>query len=115
MFVWGEALESLEATAVIVGVDEVVQVSLKLSMTVIVKALDGGLFDGPVHSLDLSVCPGMLDLGRSVVDAVLAASAAKYMLTGDVVLFAICKLDAVVGENGMNGVWNCLDEVAQEG
>ena len=53
-------------------------------MAVIVVARDSGLFDGAVHSLDLPVCPWMLNLGRPVLDAVFAAGSTKYVCASDV-------------------------------
>ena len=64
-------------------------------MAVIVVARDSGLFDGAVHSLDLPVCPWMLNLGRPVLDAVFAAGSTKYVCASDVVLFAVGELDAI--------------------
>ena len=63
-FVWRETFEGLEASAEVVGVDEVVEMLGELLMAVIMKALDGRFFDGPVHPLDLPVRPGMVDLGN---------------------------------------------------
>ena len=80
-------------------------------MAVIMIARDGGLLNGAVHSLDLAICPWMLDLGFSVFDAALAAGVAKYMLARDVVLFAVGELDTIVCENGMNGVRNSFHEI----
>ena len=114
IFVWREAFESLEATSVVVGIYEVSKVCTKLVMTVIMIARNGGLFDGSVHSLDLPVGPGVLNLGCPVLGAIFVACAAKYMQARDVVLFAVGELDAIVGENGVNCVRNSLDEIGQE-
>lgn len=92
-------------------------------MTVIMIALDSCLFDGAVHSLDpvsstgqaLSVRPWVLDLGCPVFSAVFTTGAAKYVAACEVILFAVGELNAIVSENGMNGVGNGLDKVAQEG
>lgn len=40
----------------------------QLSMTVVMVALDRGFLDRPVHSFDLAVGPGMLDLGQPVLN-----------------------------------------------
>lgn len=47
----------------------------------IVEDLDRGLFDRPVHALDLAVGPGMVDLGQTVLDAVFVADAIKNVPT----------------------------------
>ena len=57
----------------IVGVDEDLKVLPELVMAIVVIAFDGGVLDGAVHSLDLSVGLGMVRLGEPVLDAVLAA------------------------------------------
>ena len=57
----------------------------------------------------------MLDPGCPVIDVIFPTGTAKYVCACDVVLFAICELNAVVGENGMNGVRKCLVEIGQEG
>src|SRR5665213_213501 len=72
--VGGQALERLQASPIIVGVDEDREVSVELLVTVVVVAFDGGLLDGPVHPFDLTVGPGMLHLCEPVFDAVLAAT-----------------------------------------
>ena len=52
LLAWRETFECLETACVVVGIDEVGEVRSELSVAVIVIALDGGPFDGPVHSLD---------------------------------------------------------------
>ena len=42
----------------------------KLVMAFVVEALDGRLFDGAIHSLDLPISPGMVRLGKPVFDVV---------------------------------------------
>ena len=64
IFVWREALQRLETPAVIVIVDEVDEVIFELSVTTIMIASDGRFLDRPVHSLDLTVGPRVLDLGQ---------------------------------------------------
>jgi hypothetical protein len=63
----------LEATGEVVGGDEVVELSPQLIVAVVVEALDCGLLDGPVHSLDLTIRSRMIDLGEAVLDAVFLA------------------------------------------
>ena len=48
-----EALEGLEATSVIIGVDEVVEVGVKLLVAVVMIAFDGGLL--PLQSSGRSI------------------------------------------------------------
>lgn len=74
-----EPFESLEPPAEVVGADEVGEILLELQVAVVVKAFDGGFFDGAVHPLDLAIRPWVLDLGEAVLDAVLAAAHVKHM------------------------------------
>lgn len=53
--VWCEALQRLEPSTEVVGVDEVLKVPAQLLVAVLVEALDGRALDGAVHSLDQSV------------------------------------------------------------
>jgi hypothetical protein len=61
---WGEAIEGLEPTGVVVGVDEVGEIAFDLVMRVVAMALDGNLLDRAVHSLDVAAlvkgCLGMV-------------------------------------------------------
>src|SRR5215212_9093749 len=54
-----KALQGLEAPAEIVGRHEVDEVLPEIVMAVVVEALDGRVLDGAVHSLDLTVRPGI--------------------------------------------------------
>src|SRR5262249_4530294 len=66
-----EPFESLQASAEVVGRDEVGEVAAQLLVGFVIEALDGSLFDGPVHALDLAIGPGVLRLGQTVIDVVL--------------------------------------------
>ena len=63
-FVWGEAPEGFEASGEVVGVDEVAQVDAQLVVGFVEVAFDGGVLDGAVHPLDLTVGPGCLGFVR---------------------------------------------------
>ena len=43
---------------------------LELIVALVVIAFDGGFLNGAVHTLDLSVRPGMIGLGCAVLDAI---------------------------------------------
>ena len=68
-FVGCEAAKGLESSGEVVGCDEVGQVRFELFVRVIEEALDGGFLDGSVHAFDLTIGPGMTDLGQPVLDA----------------------------------------------
>jgi hypothetical protein len=118
--VGGQALQGLQASPVIVGVDEDRQVSVELLVAVVVVAFDGGFLDGSVHPFDLPVGPGMLHLCQPVLDAVRAAShvehvrhVARRWAAG--VAWREGELDAVVGQDGVDLVGERLDHPFQEG
>lgn len=90
------------------------EVCAKPSIAVIVIALDGVLFYGPVQALNLAVGPRMLDLGCPELVVLFATGAAKYVCAGEVILFAIGELNAIIGENNKNGVRQYLDQIGQE-
>jgi Transposase DDE domain len=118
-FVGGEAAESFESFGEVVGGDEVAEVGSQLVVSVIVVALNCGLFDGAVHPLHLTVVPGMIRFGEPVVDAVqktgpvkrMAAKAGCWSLS---ILWKISELDAIVGEHGVNPIRNSRDQRLQE-
>ena len=118
--VWGEALECLQAAAEVVGADKDVEMLRELFVAVVMGALDGGFLDGPVHSLDLSVGPGMIDLGEAMLDAVLATAHAKHVgdeLRGRAFGMARGKAerDAVVSQHCMDLVGHSCDQRGEEG
>ena len=96
-------------------------------MGVVVIALDGGVLDGAVHSLDLAVGPGMLGLGQPMIDVVWAQAYSKacagrarprrsaLMSGGPIhVRRRIGEVDAVVGEHGVDLVGHGFDQASQE-
>jgi hypothetical protein len=102
-----------------VGCDEVRQVRFELFVRVIEEAFDGGFLDGPVHPFDLSVGPGMVGLGQTVVDPITKTDAIEGMSTpssrkSSTVLRQIGELDSVVGEHGVDAVRNGFDERFEE-
>ncbi len=56
----------------IVGVDEELKMLPELVVAVVMVALDGGVFDGAVHPLNLTIGPRVVRLGEPVLDTVLA-------------------------------------------
>ena len=119
-FVGREALEGLESSGEVIGCDEVGQVRFELLVGFVEEALHRGFLDGAVHAFDLSVGPGMVRLGEPVLDSVamagpvegMAAEACGWPLA---ILRKVGELDSVVGEHGVDAVWNGLDEYFEEG
>lgn len=52
--IWCETFERPEATAEIVSVDDILEVSAQLVVVVVVEALDGCVLDGAAHPFDLA-------------------------------------------------------------
>ena len=65
-----ESFENLQSPFEIVRADEIGEMPAELIMAVVVVAFDGRVLDGSVHPFDLTVGPGMVDLGEAVVDVV---------------------------------------------
>ena len=126
--VGGEAFEGLEPPGEVVGGDKVCQVAAELVVGFVVEAPDGGLFDRPVHPLDLAVGPRMLRLGQAMVDVGKGASVLEGVRSERLFAFdhvadlgrapggaaGIGEVGAVVGEHGVDFVGHCLDEGPQE-
>ena len=88
-------------------------------MIVIVITLDRCLFDCAVHSLNLPIGPRVLDFGEAMLNSVFIAAHVKHVVhvarswaVG--VAWRESKLDSVVGQNDVDFVRYCFDEVDQE-
>lgn len=120
VFVGREAFECFETSDEVVGFEEVGQVRFELVVGVVEVSLDGGVFDGSIHALDLPVGPGVVGLGESVLDSMKVADPVEGVSTEACgwalpILRQIGELDAVVGEHGVDAVWNGFDERFEEG
>lgn len=73
VFVVSESLGGVESSGEVVGSEEVGQVRLELVMGVVEVSLDGGVFDGSVHALDLPLNPRVVGLGEPVFDSMKVA------------------------------------------
>ena len=79
MFVRREAAQGLEPAGMVVGIQEELQMRSELLVAVVVVALDGGVLEGSVHALDLTIGPRVIGLGQAVLDLVLAADPVEHM------------------------------------
>ena len=109
-----EAFEDLQSPSEIVGADEVGEMPAELIMAVVVVAFDGRVLDGSVHPFDLTVGPGMVDLGEAVLDVVLAAAHGEHVRhiasrRAGGVARRITELDAVVGQDRVDLVRHGCD------
>ena len=69
-----EAFQGLEAAGEVVGLDEGGEVRPELVVVLVVVTPDGGLVDGPVHSLDLPIGPRVPRLGQAMLHIVAGTS-----------------------------------------
>ena len=79
VFVRREAAQGLEPAGMVVGIQEELQMRSELLVAVVVVALDGGVLEGSVHALDLTIGPRVIGLGQAVLDVVLAADPVEHM------------------------------------
>ena len=94
--------------------------SSKLVVAVVVVPFDGGFLDRAVHSLDLTIRPGVTDFGEAMFDAVFAASHVKNVrriASGWAIGVARRKteLDAVVRQDRVYLVGNSGNQCDEEG
>jgi hypothetical protein len=87
----------------------------ELLMAVVVVAFDGRVLEGSVHPFDLTVGPGMVDLGEAVLDVVLAAAHGEHVChraspRAGGVARRITELDAVVGQDRVDLVRHGCDQ-----
>ena len=110
-----ETFQGLEPLGEVVGADEVGEVAAQLVVGVVVEALDCGLLDGAVHPLDLAVGPRMLGLSQAMIDIVAGAGHVEGVSPERLLSFDHgFEVGAVVRQNGVNLVRDCLDQVPQE-
>ncbi len=123
-----EHLQGFEPASEVIGSDEVREMLLKLLMALVVEALDCGILDNPVHSLNLAVDPRVLWFGQPMVDIVSRTGEFKSVSTEE---RAVCdglfdlansqataawyhEVDTVIGENHMDFVGHGRNKMAKE-
>ena len=110
-FIRGKTSESFESSGKVVSGHEVSHVCMKLEMAVVMEAINGGFFDGAIHTFDLSVGPGMPGLGEAMIDSMpktdpVEGVSAETSRGAFAIFGQIGELDPVVGEHGMNAIGN---------
>ena len=70
-------------------------------MCAVVVSLDGGLFDGSVHAFHLAVGPGVVNFCEPVFNVMFLANTVKEVHRCGFILFAVGKLSAVIGQEGV--------------
>jgi hypothetical protein len=114
-----ESFEGVQSPSEIVGADEVGEMPAELLMAVLVVAFDGRVLDGSVYPFDLTVAPGMVDLGEAVLDVVLAAAHGEHVChrasrRAGGVAWRITELDAVVGQDRVDLVRHGCDQAVRK-
>lgn len=121
-------MQCLEPASEIVGRDEIGEVLAQLVVRFVIEALDRCLLDRPVHAFDLAIrqrmsgfCQAMLDIevgtGRFERMATKQDAIGPHgfdILRRPSVAGRISEMRAVVGQHGMDAVWNRSGEGAQE-
>ena len=80
---WCETTQGLEAAGEVIGCQKVRQVLTELIVALVVVAPHRGFLERPIHSLDLTVGPGMIGLGQPVFDAMTPTSAIEGVTAPD--------------------------------
>jgi DNA sulfur modification protein DndC len=116
---WRAPSQRLEVLGEVVRPDESEDVRLERVETGVVEGLDGGVLDGAVHSLRLSVGPGVVGLGEAVLDTVLPADSVEAVAAvarGPAAAVSRCvgEGDAVVGQHDAHLVGEGGEGAAQE-
>ena len=86
----------------------------ELRMCAVVVSLDGGLFDGSVHAFRLAVGPGMIDFSEPVFNVMFLANTVEEVPPYRFILFAVGKLSAVIGQEGVYFVRQGRNDISQE-
>src|SRR5579859_2895005 len=110
-FIRSKASESFESSGKVVSSHEVSHVCTKLGVAVVMEAVNSGLFDGAIHTFDLSVGPRMPGLSEAMIDSVQKTDPVERVSAetsrGAFTIFGqIGELDSVVGQYGMNAIGN---------
>jgi hypothetical protein len=74
-----DPLEGFELSGEVVGGKKAIQMYTQLHMAVVVEAFHRCIFDRTVHSLDLSIRPGVTHFRLSVIYPIFFAAHAKHM------------------------------------
>jgi len=86
-------------------------------MALVIEAFDRRLLDRAVHPLDLTVGPGVVRFGKSMLDVVRVADHVEAHLTrpgGVTVAWLLCELDAIVGQDRVDPVRHRFQQVLKE-
>jgi len=119
VFIGRETLQGFEPTAEVIGSDKISQMGAQLVTCFVVVTVDGGLFEGAVHALDLTVRPGVIGFGQAMLNAVRPADLIERVATklgSSTITEArqVDELEAVIGEHDLKPVRHRFDQGCQE-
>ena len=106
-----KSCERFESLREIIGHQEGLQMLFQVVMSLVVMLFHGGLFERTVHPFHLAVGPGMVGFGQPMVNTILMTDAIKDMVKGLAITLPIGKLDAVIGEHGLDLVGYSSNQV----
>src|SRR4029453_15050935 len=122
-----QASETLKALREVVGIEERGDMRAKAAVRLVVEPPDRRVLDGSIHSFDLAIRPGVVELGEAMVDAELGAGQIKGVgteglpvreqkldLPNPPTALRWRELKPVVREHGVNAVGHAFNEPSQE-
>ena len=115
VFIWSAPLQRLEPFGKVVCLYESFKVLTQLRVALVKVAMHGLVFDGPMHSFNLPIRPWMVGFGQPVLNTMCIAYGIKSLLASPLGIGRLCKLVAVVGQDGVNLIRDHRDETLQEG
>jgi hypothetical protein len=98
-FIRSESFKIFKSLGKVVSLHKISKMPFGLIMGVIIIPLHGGFFECAVHTLDLPICPGMIDFCETVLNRILMAYTIKNMNKCVLIHFPIGELNAVIGED----------------
>jgi len=114
VFIWSSPLQRLEPFGKVVCLYESVKVLTQLRVALVEVAIHGLVFDGPMHSFNLPIRPWMVGFGQPVLNTMCIAYGIKSLLASPLCIGRLCKLVAVVSQDGVNLIGHRRDEAMQE-
>ena len=108
----GEPFEGFKSLGKVISIYKSFKVGFELGMSLIIIALYSGFLEGSIHTLNLAICPGMVNLRKAMGDVMFMAHTVKNVPPGMTIHGSVCKLNTVVGEDGMDLIRHNLDKVS---
>jgi hypothetical protein len=107
----GESFERLESLGEVRGQQECLQVGFQGLVGLVVICFHRGVFARAVHAFHWASRPGMVGVGQPMVAARLMTDAITEMLKGVLLALAVGKLEAMIGQPGVDRVRYGGDQV----